>query len=341
MDVGAFINRDDAERTSFKAAAERYEREVLPSQRGRDKYIYVVRRVVEHFGAYSLASISAAMLSAYRDERLKAVGAQTVVHELGAVGRIFKACAMDWGIQLPNGIPTALVRKPRISNARERVLEPGEEDLLMAALDDCASPWPRLAVVLALETAGRQSELLALRWEDIDLKKQTARLRGKDGGVTKNGDNFRDIPLSKAAVAALSEIPRGIRGKVIPLSTNALKLSWQRATARARQAHLHQLLCEHLASHGLDIEAQSAQIRALIYKKKKPLPLAVAALADLEATDKTLDDLHFHDLRHVATTRLAALLQMHELMKVTGHKSSKMVSRYYHPKAEDLALKIG
>ena len=63
-------------------------------------------------------------------------------------------------------------------------------------------------------------------------------------------------------------------------------------------------------------------------------------MADLEANDKTLVDFHFHDLRHVATTRLADQLQMHALMKVTGHKSSKMVARYYHPKAEDLALML-
>ena len=341
MDVGAFINRNDAERTTFAAAAERYITEVLPSKRGRVQATYLLRRLIETFGSYSLASINPAMLSSYRDDRLKAVSAQSVVHELGMVSRVFKAAALDWGIQLPQGIPTALVRKPKVNNARDRVLEPGEEDLLLAALDECASPWPRLAVVLALETAGRQSELLALRWEDIDMKKRTARLRGKDGGVTKSGEAYRDIPLSTRAVAALSAQPRAIRGKVLALSANALQLTWERAVARARRSHLHGLLSEYLATKGLDEAAQAAQVRAIVYKKKLPLPLSVAALADFEATDKTLLDLHFHDLRHVATTRLAGLLEMHELMKVTGHKSSKMVSRYYHPKASDLAFKLG
>jgi len=61
----------------------------------------------------------------------------------------------------------------------------------------------------------------------------------------------------------------------------------------------------------------------------------------LEEEDKTLTNVHFHDLRHEGTTRLAEKLAMHELMKVTGHKTSRMLSRYYHPKAESLALKIG
>lgn len=41
MDVGAFIHRDDAERTTFAEAADRYAREILPSPRGaaQDRYV--------------------------------------------------------------------------------------------------------------------------------------------------------------------------------------------------------------------------------------------------------------------------------------------------------------
>lgn len=55
-----------------------------------------------------------------------------------------------------------------------------------------------------------------------------------------------------------------------------------------------------------------------------------------------LVDLHFHDLRHEATTRLSEKLpNILELSAVTGHKELKMLKRYYHPKAEELALKLG
>lgn len=54
-----------------------------------------------------------------------------------------------------------------------------------------------------------------------------------------------------------------------------------------------------------------------------------------------LEDLRFHDLRHEACSRLADKFHMHELMKITGHKSSAMLARYYHPRAEDLAKKLG
>lgn len=55
-----------------------------------------------------------------------------------------------------------------------------------------------------------------------------------------------------------------------------------------------------------------------------------------------LGDLHFHDLRHEATSRLAERLDnVLELSAVTGHKTLTMLKRYYHPRAKDLARKLG
>jgi integrase len=203
------------------------------------------------------------------------------------------------------------------------------------------SPWPRAAATLAIETAARQSELLALKWNEVDLKRRVARIRGKDGGVTKSGEPFRDVPLSTRAVALLKELPRSTKGLVLPISQNALQLAWERACTRARKAHLHEQLRHQLSKHGFDADAQAREIRALVFKKRPPARISVELLAKLEAEDKTLADLHFHDLRHEATTRLADKLAMHELMKVTGHKTSRMLSRYYHPSAEKLAAKLG
>lgn len=53
-----------------------------------------------------------------------------------------------------------------------------------------------------------------------------------------------------------------------------------------------------------------------------------------------IEDLHFHDLRHEATTRLAAKLDMLELSRVTGHKDPRMLRRYYNPTPAELADKL-
>ncbi|MFM0257118.1 site-specific integrase [Paraburkholderia sediminicola] len=55
-----------------------------------------------------------------------------------------------------------------------------------------------------------------------------------------------------------------------------------------------------------------------------------------------IEDFRFHDLRHMATTRLAKKLpNVIELSHVTGHSNPKMLARYYHTTPQELALKIG
>ncbi|MBL4821255.1 MAG: tyrosine-type recombinase/integrase, partial [Gammaproteobacteria bacterium] len=50
-----------------------------------------------------------------------------------------------------------------------------------------------------------------------------------------------------------------------------------------------------------------------------------------------IEDLHFHDLRHEATSRLfEAGLTIERVALVTGHKDWKMLRRYTHLKPEDL-----
>ena len=54
-----------------------------------------------------------------------------------------------------------------------------------------------------------------------------------------------------------------------------------------------------------------------------------------------IQDLHFHDLRHEATSRFFELgLNVVEVAAITGHKDLKMLQRYTHLRAEDLARKL-
>lgn len=56
----------------------------------------------------------------------------------------------------------------------------------------------------------------------------------------------------------------------------------------------------------------------------------------------SLVNLHFHDLRHTATTNLFNKgLSVMEVQSITGHKDLKMLLRYTHINADDLATKLG
>ncbi|MCC3263020.1 tyrosine-type recombinase/integrase, partial [Paenibacillus polymyxa] len=53
-----------------------------------------------------------------------------------------------------------------------------------------------------------------------------------------------------------------------------------------------------------------------------------------------LVDLHFHDLRHEAATRLAPHMMPQELAKIMGWKTLQMAMRYYNPTAQELATRM-
>jgi integrase len=55
-----------------------------------------------------------------------------------------------------------------------------------------------------------------------------------------------------------------------------------------------------------------------------------------------LENLTFHDLRHVATSRLAKIFKDPlRLRLVTGHKDLKTLARYFHKTARELAEEAG
>lgn len=54
-----------------------------------------------------------------------------------------------------------------------------------------------------------------------------------------------------------------------------------------------------------------------------------------------VDDLHFHDFRHLAITRLAKKLDVLPLARMVGHRDLRMLMIYYNEAAEDMAARLG
>ncbi len=284
IDRGLFVDISEAQRTTFGDLIARYLVEVTSSMKGAPADTIRLRAMMRKpISRWSMANLSAARIAAFRDERLKEVSGGTVIRELAYISAIVNHARREWGINVPN--PVQMVRKPQSPQARSRVLTEEEAAKLLKALEPTGrrSHWTKPAVQLALATAMRRGELLALRWEYINLEARTAFLPD-----TKNGES-RTVPLSTAAVQVLAVLPRHISGMVIPVKYFTLDAAFKRACKRAG-----------------------------------------------------LDGVRFHDLRRTAITRMAEKLpNVIELAAVSGHKSLMVLKRYYQPKAEALALKLG
>jgi integrase len=112
------------------------------------------------------------------------------------------AAVITWAIKrriAPKGFvhPCRTVERSAESSGSTRFLSDDERARLLSACR--SSKWPRLyaLVLLALTTGARKSELLGLRWCDVDLNRAEARC-----GRTKNGDP-KVLPLVPAVIEEL------------------------------------------------------------------------------------------------------------------------------------------
>jgi integrase len=213
----------------MRTLMERYLAEVTPTKKGHYSESYHMRSLLRSkLAEMPAGTLSPAAVRVWRDTRLLEVSGATVNRQMNLLHHLIEHARKEWGIGYTN--PVSDVARPKSGKGRNRRLLSGEEDLLLSACAESRRDYLREVVVMALETAMRQSELIGLRWELIDLAKQTAHLVD-----TKNGDS-RTVPLSTTAVALLKHRrpPGRATGQVwTGITTEAVKQSFQRACERA------------------------------------------------------------------------------------------------------------
>lgn len=251
---------------------------------------YRIEQLCRSFlGELPVKKVGSVEIATYRDQRLqelngktlKTISPATVRLEMSLLSNFFDIARIEWGIATEN--PVANVRKPKAPPGRDRRLTAREDRLIYRYSFNHANPEFYTLIVLALETAMRQGEMLGLRWEHINLKTRIVHLP-----ETKNGTK-RDVPLSIAARDSLIRLGVKPKGKVFSYTASGLKSTWR-------------FMREKLG----------------------------------------IEDLHFHDLRHEAITRLFELgtLDIMEIAAISGHKSLSMLKRYTHLQAAKLIHKL-
>ncbi len=253
IERGAWIDRTEGEQTTLKEALDRYAKEITPKKKGARQEAYRIKSLKKTaLAERTLASLRSTDFAKYRDDRLSSVSPSSVRLELAIFSNLFTVIQRDWGIE-GIGNPVLLIKKPSSKgSARDRRLLTGEEERLIAACRQYGNIWLAPIVMFAIETAMRRSEILSLRWDNIDIEKQTAYLPD-----TKNSEP-RSVPLSTKAISILQGLPRSITGKVFQTTDNAIKLGYYRACKKAKSADMKKdEPIENLRFHDLRHEATS------------------------------------------------------------------------------------
>jgi integrase len=125
--------------------------------------------------------------------------------------------------------PIARVKLLRVPNVRRVVLDEEAFQRLSAS----AERWLRPILLMAFDTGMRKSEILNLRWSQLDLRAGAVRLGAED---TKT-DEPRVVYLTDRVLAMLSEQPRLLHGDFVFVNPATVK-PWQDvqgAVERARR----------------------------------------------------------------------------------------------------------
>jgi integrase len=179
--------------------AERFIADYLPRKRPSTQRVYrqqIEADILPAFGTSKVAAVTHADVDrfhhAMRDRPTH--GNRTL-----AVLSKMLSLAVKWGMRADN--PCRGVE--RFGEAkRTRYLSGAELDRLTAALDKLPDRGAADAVRLLLLTGARRGELLAAKWDDIDLD---AGVWNKPGATTKT-KTLHSIPLSKPACRLLVEM---------------------------------------------------------------------------------------------------------------------------------------
>jgi len=209
-----YLKDADAGRVTYRGRSKKPS--TLAIDRGR-----VVRHIKPLLGARLVADITRADVEAFfhavrqgktaatiktgpRGLARVAGGPATAARTVGLLGSLF-SYALRIGLRADN--PVAGFERPP-ARRRDRALNPEEYRKLGAALDDLAAEGARSSAVAAIRalalTGARRSEILTLKWDQVDQHRQVLRL-----AETKTGQQLR--PIGRAALEALvaSPVPEG------------------------------------------------------------------------------------------------------------------------------------
>ncbi|MRR50356.1 MAG: site-specific integrase [Rhodocyclaceae bacterium] len=246
-DLAVSVVRDYAvaTQTTLHELMERYLTEVVPQHKGADSETYRLRRLMreEAFVDKVLAAITTEDLQDFILDRLTQVAPATVDRDIDIISQVLHYADDVWRIAASIS-PLKGLRRPKYFNERDRRLSPqAEQDLLKAARED-ENPYIEPSIILAIETAMRRSELLALTFDDIDHERRHALV-----SKSKNG-RPRKVPLSRRALEVIEALPRNESGRLLDLSANALQLGYFRRVLPAaglEDFHFHDLRHESIS----------------------------------------------------------------------------------------------
>ena len=191
-----FRKSGQGERVLFEKFADDFLEEYCKqNKRSWQRDEFSLNSLKEFFKGETLQSLGPEKIERFKAKRKAEVSPATVNRELACLKTMFNK-AVEWGRTEKN--PAAKVKKFRENNARERILSPEEARRLI----ECAAPTIRPVLIIALNTGMRRTEILSLKWRDVDFAKSFILIEDSKSGRS------RKVPMNEFVYRTLKELPR-------------------------------------------------------------------------------------------------------------------------------------
>jgi integrase len=207
----------------FSVLAKRYIDFAKLNKKSWKRDVTSLKNILPFFGNRKLNEISPYFIEEYKQARSSKVTPATVNRELALMKYMFNL-AIKWEETTSNP-----VRKTKFfmeKNKRLRFLDEDEINRLI----DCCPPQLKPVVITALDTGMRKSEILGLRWNDIDFERNLIYLDDSKSGSPRQipiGDFLKGTLLKLKQQATSDVVFLNKHGKpyrdVLPAFKRALK----------------------------------------------------------------------------------------------------------------------
>ena len=195
----------ESEKRTLSELIDRYLADRLPELKSKYSTKQTLNWWKDKLGHLTLNRISSALiksewdkLSKIKSERTEELLANRTLNAyLQSLSAAYTAGIKDYGWVQNN--PVSKIRKKALPQGRTRFLTQDERKDFLRQVNKSPNDYLKPAVLISLATGGRKTEVLSLKWKDVELKKGYVTFR-----KTKNGET-RTVPVRGVALKVLKE----------------------------------------------------------------------------------------------------------------------------------------
>ena len=208
IEKGLYVNVSQSQRMTLRELMLEYRDRVAINKKGFRTESYRINKVCDN----TLFKLTKLKLMKFREDQLLTVSPSTCNKYISVISMAIAYAMDDLDMYLPSNVARRIkiLKEPDYSG---EVITRDEEVALLKHAADSKAVWLKAAIMLGIDCALRRSEMIGLKYRNIDFAKHTAKLED-----TKNPTNIttnRTIGLSARVIEEIKKLPRSLDGRVI------------------------------------------------------------------------------------------------------------------------------